>query len=65
MKTVNLNIGEIISILDPLNPNAYDKLQSALEEKVSKDIGEEQWLKVWNSDDWTVTLTLNYAEAAA
>jgi len=63
MKTVNLSIEEIISILDPLNQSAYDKLQSALEEKVSKDIGEDQWLKVWNSDDWTINLTLNYLEA--
>lgn len=62
MKTVSLNIGEIISILDPLSPDAYDKLVRALEKKVVKNLGEDQWLKVWNSDDWTVNLILNYAE---
>jgi len=63
MKAVSLNIGEIIAILDPLNPDAYDKLEQALGAKVIKEMGEEQWLKVWESDDWTMNLTLNYAEA--
>ena len=64
MKTVSLNIGEIISILDPLSPDAYDKLEQALGAKIAEEIGEEQWLKVWNSDDWTMNLVLNYAEEA-
>ena len=63
MREVSLNIGEIIAILDPLNPDAYDKLEKALGAKIIEAIGEEEWLKVWNSDDWTMNLTLNYAEA--
>lgn len=62
MKTVSLGLKEIIAILDPLNQNAYDKLFQALEKKVIQNIGEEGWLKIWNSDEWAVNLNLDFEE---
>lgn len=58
--TVNLSLNELIAILDPLNANAYDKLQQALEKKAIDLIGEDAWLKTWNSDDWAVSLNLEF-----
>jgi len=60
MKTVKLSLKEIIAILDPLQQDAYDKLQYALEKKAMAEIGEENWLKVWNSDEWQVNMELIY-----
>jgi hypothetical protein len=58
--TVNLSLNEVISILDPLNANAYDKLQQALEQKAISLVGEDSWLNVWNSDEWAVSLNLEF-----
>jgi len=64
MKTVSLSMNEIIAILDPINQDAYNRLQLALETKVGADIGDEKWLRVWNSDEWRIKLTLEYDEDA-
>ena len=65
MKTVKLSLREIIAILDPLQRNAYDKLQHALEKKAMAEIGEENWLKVWDSDEWHVNMELIFDEEVA
>jgi hypothetical protein len=62
MATVSLNMYEIIEILDPLNQNAYDKLQSKLEEKLCKLISEDKWLEIWDSGNWSIDMTLNIEE---
>lgn len=58
--TVNLTQGEIIKILDSINPNAYDILQSAIEEKAIDRSGGEAWLKKWESGNWKLELNLTY-----
>jgi hypothetical protein len=65
MKTVKLTLKEIIAILDPLQRNAYDKLQYALEKKAMAEIGEENWLKVWNSDEWQINMELIFDDEVA
>lgn len=60
IKTVTLTMQEIINVLDPLNPNAFDLLNSALQEKVINDIGEDAWLDTFDSDNWNMKLNLNY-----
>jgi len=63
MKTVSLSMNEIIAILDPLNQNAYDKLQQALEQKAIAVLGDEvSWLALWNSDEWAIKLDLTFDE---
>ena len=62
MNTVTLSMNEIVAILDPFNQDAYNNLQMALEEKVSKNIGDDKWLEIWNSDCWRIKLTLEYEE---
>ena len=62
MNTVSLSMNEIIAILDPIHQEAYFKLFTALEDKVMETIGEDKWLKVWNSDDWRIKLTLEYED---
>ncbi len=64
MKAVNINMYEMMEILDELHPNAYDKLQSILEQKLCKEMEEKDWLKVWESGEWSIetTLKLNQAE---
>jgi acetyl-CoA carboxylase carboxyltransferase component len=59
-QTVNLSLNEVIAILDPLNANAYDKLQQALEKKAIALVGEDSWLNAWNSDEWAVSLNLEF-----
>lgn len=49
---------EMIDILDKLNQNAYDKLQSALEQKICKDMTEEQWLDIWQSEGYEIEMTI-------
>ena len=65
MKTVSLSMNEMIAILDPIHQEAYFKLFTALEDKVMEAIGEDKWLKVWNSDEWRTKLTLEYDEEVA
>jgi hypothetical protein len=60
MKTVSLNLMQIIATLDPLHHDAYDLLQRELMYKAQELIGEEQWNKVFDSDDWTVNMTLTF-----
>jgi hypothetical protein len=60
IKTVNLTMQEIIDILDPINPDAFNLLNNALQEKVINDIGEDAWLKTFDSDEWNIKLSLNY-----
>jgi hypothetical protein len=62
MKTVSLNQSELISILDALHPNAYDLIQSALEEKAIDESGGDAWLKKWETGNWSVKLNLTYEE---
>jgi hypothetical protein len=62
MKTVKLSLRELIAILDPLNPNAFDKVYRALEKKAIQEVGEENWLEIWNSDEWQVNAELIFDE---
>ena len=62
MKTISLNIGEIIAALDPVHPDAFDRLYQALETKAAAHIGLDNWLKVWESDNWTVKTQLFFEE---
>jgi hypothetical protein len=63
MKTVSLSMNEIIAILDPLNQDAYDKLQQALEQKAIAVLGDEvSWLALWDSDEWNIRLDLTFDE---
>ena len=59
-ETVTLTQGELIKILDAINPNAYDTMQSAIENKAIDKSGEETWLKKWESGNWKVELNLTY-----
>lgn len=61
---VTLNMYEMMEILDKLNQNAYDKLQSALEQKLCKTIHEDDWLQIWESGNWDVEMVLNLKEKA-
>jgi hypothetical protein len=60
IKTVTMTMQEIINVLDAINPNAFDLLNSALQEKVINDIGGDAWLKTFDSDNWNIKLNLNY-----
>jgi hypothetical protein len=62
MKTVSLNLMQIIATLDPLHHDAYDALQRELMHKAQELIGEEQWSKVFDSDDWTINMNLMFNE---
>lgn len=59
-QTVTLSQSEIIAILDALHPNAYDLLQTAIEEKAINKSGEESWLRKWESGNWKIELNLTY-----
>ena len=60
MKTVTLTQREIIDLLDKLHPNAYDLLQSAIEEKAIDQLGHEAWIKRWETGNWDINLNLRY-----
>jgi hypothetical protein len=62
MKTVSLTHQEIINILDAIHPNAYDLLQSAIENKAIDELGEDAWLKRWETGNWDIKLNLNYGD---
>ena len=59
-QTVTLTQGELIKILDAINPNAYDLMQSAIENKAIDKSGEEAWLNKWESGNWKLELNLTY-----
>ena len=62
MPKFRLNAGEMIEILDSIHQNAYDKLQSALEQKVLKTMSEEEWLAIWNTGNWTIETSISFGE---
>ena len=62
MVKFRLNAGEMIEILDSVHQNAYDKLQSALEQKVLETMSEEEWLSIWDSGKWTIETTISFEE---
>jgi hypothetical protein len=62
MQTVSLNLMQIIATLDPLHQDAYDVLQRELMEKAVSAIGRDRWDKVFDSDEWTVTISLTFNE---
>ena len=61
-QTVTLNQSELIAILDAINPNAYDIMQTAIEEKAINKSGEESWLRKWQTGNWKIELNLTYEE---
>jgi len=61
MPTFKLTQSEIIGILDELHPDAYDKLQGALEHKVCQLIAEKKWLEIWESGDWCIEMMLKFS----
>lgn len=63
MPKFTLNMYEIMEVLDPLNQNAYDKLQSALESKICKTMPEAEWVKLWESGDWEIEMVINIKES--
>jgi hypothetical protein len=62
MKTVSLNLMQMIATLDPIHKDAYDALQSELMQKAKELIGTEKWDQVFDSDDWAITTTLTFNE---
>ena len=57
-----LNMYEMIEILDPINQNAYDKLQSALENKICQAMPEQNWIDIWQNGDWEIEMSINLEE---
>lgn len=53
---------EMMQILDPINQNAYDKLQSALEQKICKAMTEDEWLSAWESGKWSIEMSIEFEE---
>jgi uncharacterized protein YfbU (UPF0304 family) len=53
---------EMMELLDPINQNAYDKLQSALEQKICKTMTEEQWLEIWTSGEFEIEMSIKIKE---
>ena len=62
MPKFKLNAGEMIEILDSVHQNAYDKLQSALEQKVLQTMSEDEWLAIWDTGKWTIETTISFKE---
>ena len=62
MPKFKLNAGEMIEILDSVHQNAYDKLQSALEQKVLQTMTEDEWLAIWNTGEWTIETSITFKE---
>jgi|APMed6443717190_1056831.scaffolds.fasta_scaffold1306679_2 hypothetical protein len=62
MPKFTLNMYEIMEILDPVNQNAYDKLQSALEQKICKTMSEDEWLSAWEKGNWEIEMSINFEE---
>ena len=57
-----LTMYEMMELLDPINQNAYDKLQSALEQKICKTMTEEQWLEIWTSGEFEIEMSIKIKE---
>lgn len=53
-----LTMYEMIEILDKLNKDAYDKLQSALEHKICQSMTEEQWLEIWHNEGYEIEMSI-------
>jgi len=62
MPKFTLNMYEMMEILDPINQNAYDKLQSALEEKICKAMPEDEWLSAWEGGKWSIEMSIEFEE---
>ena len=62
MPKFTLNMCEMMEILDPINQNAYDKLQSALEQKICRAMSEDEWLSAWHGGDWEIEMSINFTE---
>ena len=62
MPKFTLNMYEIMNILDPINQNAYDKLQSALEHKICKTMYTKEWLDIWDEDNWEIEMSISWKE---
>jgi len=56
---------EMIEILDSIHKDAYDKLHSALEQKVLKTMSEEEWIPIWESGIWTIETSLSFEKEEA
>lgn len=64
MTKFTLNMYEMMEILDPINQTAYDKLQSALEQKICKAMPENDWLSIWEGGDWEIEMTIELKDNA-
>ena len=62
MSKFTLNMYEMMQILDPINQNAYDKIQSALEQKICKAMPEDEWLSAWESGKWSIEMSIEFEE---
>lgn len=61
---VTLTQYELIEILDKLHPDAYDKLQQALERKIPDNL-QGEWLEAWEAQRWSLDMTLSYSEGVS
>lgn len=60
MPKFTLSMYEMMEILDPINQNAYDKLQSALEQKICKTMPTNEWLDIWDTSEWNIELSISF-----
>jgi hypothetical protein len=65
MKTVSLNLMQLIATLDPVHQDAYDALQRELMHKAVELIGRAQWDKVFDSDEWQISASLTFNQEAS
>ena len=62
MSKFSLNMYEMMEVLDLIDPNAYDKLQIALEQKICETMGEEKWREIWVTSDWDIEMSITFEE---
>ena len=60
MSKFKLTATELIEVLDAVHPDAYDKLQSALERKVLDVLSEKKWLSIWETGKWTIETSISF-----
>jgi hypothetical protein len=60
MPKFTLNQGEMMEILEPLNQNAYDKLQGAIEKKICEVLSENKWLEIWEDGNWNIEMSITF-----